>query len=392
MSTIFSSMNSDEITEITDLNSGQFGYLQKLSKPSNALYNFILFAVLAILASLPFVTVDITTSSLASIQTNNLPETLYSPMPGKITSLRVANNRPIKRGDTLLTIDNAQLKEEIALTEARKALAKQTLHDIGVLRNIPKSQGGAVLYTTEYQTQLAHYVEQRALLAARLDNATKTYTRYTRLYAQKVIAASEYEKYELDYNQAMRDLKVHDTNARAQWQTAKYGLQQEFNNLATKENELRSLIAKSTVVANTAGTGYKAEGIQNGTYVQGGQKIAEIIPNSNLIAICLVSPRDIGFIRPNQRVRLQIDAYNYSDWGVLNASVEEIITDVKIVDNRPYYLVHCKLDKTHLTLKSGYTGTIIKGMTARANFTLTTKTLWQLLFTKLNDWLDPKQH
>lgn len=385
-------MNSKELLELNDLNSNQFGYLQKLSKPSNAFYNFILFTVISIIASLPFISLDITTSSPASIQTSNLPETLNSPLAGKITSLRVENNRLIKKGDTIMTIDNAQVKEEIALVKNKKALVKQNLHDIDALRYNSKGSGSTILYTTQYQSQLAHYIEQKALLAARLDNANKTYMRFKNLYEQKVISASEYEKYELEYNQARRDLKIHETNTRAQWQTAKYALQQEFDNLASKEGELRSLITKSAVVANTSGTGYNAEGIQNGTFVQGGQKIAEIVPNSNLIAICLVSPKDIGFIKTHQKVRLQIDAYNYSDWGILNASVSEIIKDVRIIDNRPFYIVHCKIDKTFLTLKSGYKGTIIKGMTGRANFKLTTKTLWQLLFTNLNDWLDPKQN
>lgn len=385
-------MNSDDLPELNDLNNNQFGYLQKLSKQSNAFYNFILFTVIAAITSLPFISIDITTSSPASIQTNNFPETLYSPLAGKIALLKIQNNHPIKKGDTIMTIDNAQVKEEIGLIDNRKAVVKQSLHDIGVLRNNLNGVRNKTLYTTQYQSQFAHYVEQRALLSARFNNVSKTYARSTNLYNQKVISASEYEKSELDYNQALSDLKIHDTNTKAQWQTDKFTLQQEFDNLVAKEDQSKNVIIKSTVIANISGTGYNTEGIQNGTFVQSGQKIAEIIPNSNLIAICLVSPKDIGFIKTNQKVRLQIDAYNYYDWGILTASVSEIIKDVRIIDNKPFYIVHCKMDRTFLTLKSGYKGTVIKGMTGRANFNLTTKTLWQLLFTDLNEWLNPSQN
>ena len=77
---------------------------------------------------------------------------------------------------------------------------------------------------------------------------------------------------------------------------------------------------------------------------------------------------------------------------MLDASVFEVAKDVSLVDNKPLYAVKCKLTKSFLTLKSGYKGNIIKGMTGRANFYLTSRTLWQLFFTNINDWLNPKSN
>lgn len=385
-------MNNSDLPEFDDTKNNQFGYLQKLSKSSNAFYNFILLAVIAVVLSLPFISVEITTSAPASIQTNNHPETLYSPLAGKISALKIQTNRPISKGDTVLILDTSHNKDEIVLIRNRRAVVEQSMHDLRILQNGLKSVSSVLLQTTQYQSQYAHYVEQRALLTARFDNAEKAYLRTSNLFEQKVISASEYEKAELDHKQAISDLKILETNTRSQWQTDKFALQQEINTLAIKESQLQELTTKSVITANISGTGYNVEGIQTGTFVQGGQKIAEIIPGNNLIAICLVSPKDIGFIKERQKVRLQIDAYNYYDWGTINGSVSEIVKDVSIVENKPFYIVHCKIDKTFLTLKSGYKGDVIKGMTGKMSFDLTTRTLWQLLFTDINDWLNPKQN
>ncbi|TGE28113.1 HlyD family secretion protein [Hymenobacter metallicola] len=384
-------MNNKHIPELDDMKNNQFGYLQKLSRPSNAFYNFILITVILIIIALPFISIEVTTSSPASIQTNKHQQTIYSPLSGKIATLKIENNRPVKKGDTLLVLDDAHIINEIELLKDRKAVIEQNMHDITILQNNLKDVRPLMLYTTQYQSQYAHYIEQKSLLSAKFDNAERAYLRYSDLFKQKVIPSSEYEKYELDHKQAQIDLKILETTTRSQWQTDKYSLRQELDNLAVREAQQRELLTKSVVVANMSGTGYNAEGIQSGTFVQGGQKIAEIIPDNDLIAICLISPKDIGFIKENQKVRLQIDAYNYYDWGTINGSVLEIVKDVSIVDNQPFYVVHCKADKTFLTLKSGYRGNLLKGMTGRANFVLTNRTLWQLLFTNINEWLDPKQ-
>lgn len=155
-------------------------------------------------------------------------------------------------------------------------------------------------------------------------------------------------------------------------------------------NPTASSTRKGYVIANISGTGHIAEGLQLGSYIQGGQKVAEILPDSGLLAVCYVSPRDIAFVRPGQNVQLQIDSYNYYDWGMLNGSVTEIFKDLVFIENRPFYIVHCKMERDFLTLKNGYVGKLLKGMTGKANFIQGKKSLWQLLFTKVNEWFNPK--
>jgi multidrug resistance efflux pump len=160
-----------------------------------------------------------------------------------------------------------------------------------------------------------------------------------------------------------------------------------YNGVEGKSKRSKSI---SHIVANISGISYVGEGLQLGTYIQAGQKVAEILPDTGLIAVCYVSPKDIGYIKPGHRVQLQIDSYNYFDWGMLNASVTEIFKDVVQIEKNPFYVVHCKMDKPFLTFgNNGIKGDVLKGMTGRANFIQNKISLWQLLFRRVNKLVNP---
>jgi hypothetical protein len=53
--------------------------------------------------------------------------------------------------------------------------------------------------------------------------------------------------------------------------------------------------------------------------------------------------------------------------------------------------VRCKLDDNKLELKNGYVGYLKKGMGLQANFYVTRRTLFQLLYDKADDWLNPNK-
>ena len=77
------------------------------------------------------------------------------------------------------------------------------------------------------------------------------------------------------------------------------------------------------IIAPITGTITQYKGVRLGNFLSQGQAVATISSEQNLIAECLVSPKDIGFIYPSQNVRFQIDTYNYNQWGLLNGSVKE---------------------------------------------------------------------
>jgi HlyD family secretion protein len=110
-----------------------------------------------------------------------------------------------------------------------------------------------------------------------------------------------------------------------------------------------------------------------------------------LIVECTVSPSDIGLIRNNQKVKFQFDAFNYNQWGLLEGSVFQINNNLTIQQNQAFFTVRCKLNHKTLQLKSGYKASIGKGMTLTTRYIITRRSLFELLFDKVDDWLNSKQ-
>jgi membrane fusion protein, peptide pheromone/bacteriocin exporter len=108
-----------------------------------------------------------------------------------------------------------------------------------------------------------------------------------------------------------------------------------------------------------------------------------------LIAEIYASPNDIGFLKVGMRTRMHVSAFHYHQWGLLEGVVKDISNDVMLVNNQPVFKVRCSLKQDFLTLKSGYVGKLKKGMTVQARFLVAERTLWQLLFDKADDWLNP---
>ncbi|MDR0437029.1 MAG: HlyD family secretion protein, partial [Bacteroidales bacterium] len=132
-------------------------------------------------------------------------------------------------------------------------------------------------------------------------------------------------------------------------------------------------------------------GLKVGNYITEGETLMEISPKGDIFAECYISPRDIGLIKIGQQAVLQIDAFNYNQWGMLNAQVSDISHDVILQDGAqmPFFKVFCTLEKDYLTLRNGYEGQLKRGMTFSVRFIVTRRTLFQLLYDKVDNWLNP---
>jgi len=75
---------------------------------------------------------------------------------------------------------------------------------------------------------------------------------------------------------------------------------------------------------------------------------------------------------------------------MIQGKVKEVLSDVVLINQKPMFRVRCTLNDNSLQLKGGYQGNIQKGLTFTARFQLNRRSLWQLLFDKVDNWLNPK--
>lgn len=107
---------------------------------------------------------------------------------------------------------------------------------------------------------------------------------------------------------------------------------------------------------------------------------------SNLTIECFVSPSDVGLLSENDPVNFQIDGFPYKQWGMANGKILQINDDVSMVEDKPKYIVICSLQKTSLLLSQNTSVHLKRGMTLIAKFKITKRTVFQLLFDKIDDW------
>jgi HlyD family secretion protein len=144
------------------------------------------------------------------------------------------------------------------------------------------------------------------------------------------------------------------------------------------------------IIAPTDGEIIQSSDFQTGSMVASGQKIAEISPEGELVATCFVKPADIGLIHEKQKVKIQVDAYNYNEWGMLQGEIIDISDDM-IIENGSlaYFRVKCKPEKTFLSLKNGFKADIKKGMSLNTRIMVIQRSLFHLLFDKADKWFNP---
>ncbi|MED5620098.1 HlyD family type I secretion periplasmic adaptor subunit [Ideonella sp. BN130291] len=118
-----------------------------------------------------------------------------------------------------------------------------------------------------------------------------------------------------------------------------------------------------------------------GGVVQPGKDIVEIVPlDDALILEARVAPKDIGFIRPGQNATVKFTAYDFSIYGGLDATVENISPDTTIDERgNAFYLVRVRTHQANFGEKLP----VIPGMTAEVDILTGNKTVLSYLLKPL---------
>ena len=209
---------------------------------------------------------------------------------------------------------------------------------------------------------------------------------------EKVIAPKELFDKETEFNRLTAAREAFLVEQPLLWEQELDLKRQELRKLETEriqllENEYRYLIK-----APVGGIVQEINTLYQGSIVQPGQFMGTIFPEAELVAECFASPRNVGLLLPGQEVRYQIDAFDYRYFGILTGKIISIENDFSLIDHKPIYKIRCSISKSRLLLKNGYTGQLKKGMSLNARFIITERTLWQLLWDTVDDWLNPLNH
>jgi len=361
-------------------------YHARISTRSKAIYGLVLLMILLIFVSLPFVYVDISSQSRGVIRSPFENTTIQSALYGEVISYRMLENKAVADGDTLIVLNADKLTEQIKLSKSKIIENRRFISDIENLQQKKYSQISSPKYISEYN----RYRSKTNELQVSVTYLKKQLETDKALFDKKVISNFDYLQTKNNFDKFVEQLVTAQQEYLSTWQS-------EQTNLSIQNKELESNIRQIdkdkrqyVILAPMTGTLIQVAGFQNGNFITPGQNLAYISTNGILLAECYISPSDIGYIRQSQDVTFQFDAFNYRDWGMVHGKVTQILNDVVLIDQKPMFRVRCILNKNSMQLKSGYNGNIQKGLTFTARFELNRRSLWQLLFDKVDNWLNPK--
>lgn len=356
------------------------------SKPFRLIYLSLLLIILTALALLPVISVDVTSQNRGVVSTKKENTTIIPSLYGKVKETCLEEGKRVLQADTLLVLKSDRIDAQ--LEKFNKNLHNNHLF-LNDLHCLLEAKPG-MLQTPKYKNEWSKYKAGIKEIQIKLELLQKDFQQQKYLYNEKVIAEIDYLESKHNLQSIRSELDLYKQKARNNWQVEITRLKLENDDIRASIKQLYDEKSQYVITAPATGSLLKASGIQAGSFVSPGQKLAEISPEDKLIAECFVPSSDIGYIENGQTVRFQFDAFDYNQWGLLKGEVTKISDDVIVIDKQPVFKVRCKLPSTYLQLKNGQKGYLKKGMTLTGRFILTRRTLFQLLFDKVDDWLNPK--
>lgn len=368
-------------------------YLIRITTRSRIIYWIILGMILSGIAILPFIYVDVSVQARGYFQSDIEKQVIYTPIQGKIIYTSIRNGGIIKKGDTLLIIDTETIRAQHASLMQRIEENDSSIIDLERLTKISFTENQTShsgLTTQRYKAEYANLKNQQTIQLQKYEKKKVDHKRNEILYQQQIIPKIDYENSQYSLNSEKDNLKQILLAQKSLWQNDLTLRRNESVKLLADVKQCSEALTNRIILAPIGGEIIQSSDIQTGSIVSPGQKIAEISPEGELIATCFVKPADIGLIHEKQKVKIQVDAFNYSEWGVLQGAIVDISDDM-IVENGSvaYFRVKCKPEKTFLSLKNGLKADIKKGMSLNTRILVIRRSLYHLLFDKVDKWFNP---
>lgn len=321
---------------------------------------------------------------------------------GKV--VRVASRgKAVAKGDLLLELESPALQAE--LLEADRALARieqvARPSQAGLERLVELQIQKALLRMDAQKEQLASQMQSAILFERKLatveklgsyglvsgmsvDDAREALSQAQRSVnsVRQALMASEQEVASLRARKAGDNLRDH----------------QEAWTVRARREALAFSLSQTRILAPEAGV-IDGLHVQVGDMLSTGQNVGRLLTGGgSLKAFALLAERDGAQVRPGDTVRLEVDQYPFSDWGVLLATIQRVgESPAAVAEMREIFGEQLKIEGpaylVELAIPSGQNRPVAKqsfqsGMSFRARFVLRRQRPISLLFEPLRRWVE----
>ncbi|HMR83659.1 MAG TPA: HlyD family efflux transporter periplasmic adaptor subunit [Niabella sp.] len=356
---------------------------------TSAIYLLIITVIAAALSALPFISTTISTRASGITRPSTESTEIRPALTGIVEKVLYKEGEAVQEGAVIATIRDDMSPGQTISNNYDIHQHRQYIQDLKTLTTMQGNASMSSLNTPLYKQQLNRLQYQLADHQASLKKVQHEVDMNNTLLKAKVIAPKEAFDKQVEHEKLQATYEAFRRNQVAQWQQELANYEAELSQLNATRSQIRADKKNYEIKAPVSGIIQGINNLYAGSMVQAGQAIASISPESTLIAECYVNTRDAGLLRTGQPARFQVDAFDYNYFGILTGKIISIDNDFLIVNEQPVFKVRCRFDTTQLHLKNGFTGILKKGLTFQARFVVAERTLWQLLWDKIDDWLNP---
>ncbi|MBZ0106584.1 MAG: HlyD family type I secretion periplasmic adaptor subunit [Sulfuricella denitrificans] len=239
----------------------------------------------------------------------------------------------------------AQRQHELSEAEARHIQARQAYElsnkELVVTRTLLKSGAVSEVELLRLERDVSRFKGERDMASAQI------------LKSQSAISEA---------SRKIQEIELHFRNDQ---RTELADTQAKLNAIEAGSIGLADKVKHSVIRSPMRGTVKRLLVNTVGGVVQAGKDAVEIVPlEDNLLLEAKVIPRDIAFLRPGQKALVKFTAYDFSIYGGLEATLEQIGADT-VTDERgnTFYIVRVRTHKSRL----GNDLPIIPGMVAEVD-------------------------
>ena len=235
---------------------------------------------------------------------------------GYISKIYVSDNQRVKRGDTLLVLDDRDLRIKVEQAEAALLAARSGLGVAEATTTAARSN----ISTTE--ANIATVNAQIEAAKVNVWRATQDFNRYANLIRDHSITQQQYEQALAAKQSAERQIKVlieqrnaasRQTGA-ASTQTAATAQQISVANATIRQREADLENAKlnlSYAVLTAPADGLVSRiNVQDGQFVQAGQSLFATVAENNVWVVANFKETQLEKMKPGQKVTVHVDAYD----------------------------------------------------------------------------------
>lgn len=219
---------------------------------------------------------------------------------GYIEEIRFTEHQPVKKGDTLVIIDDSEIRIQLAQAEAAYL-------DAIASKNVTSSNVNTV--SNSVAVSEANIAEAKA----RLWNIEKNYKRYANLLEEEAVTRVQFEQAKTEYDAAQARLH----SLLEQKESTQLSTKEAKSRLAVNEANIKRAAAmldmaklnlQYTVITAPYDGVVGRRNIQEGQLIQPGQALVPIVRSSQVWVVANYKETQIGKLRVGQPVQVRVDA------------------------------------------------------------------------------------